>query len=106
MLPIPEVTDVDVVFATRPHGLPDWDDIPDEFREGSGDARFWHHVVDTLFFNGGKLSDFGLKPKAGVDSNKAHRALRCCLTSWEPKHEHKTAGVAYMLSEWFEQESS
>lgn len=103
MLPIPEVSDADVAFPTTPP-LPAWKDLSEDFQRGRGDARQWHDIVSTLFFKGGKLADFGLTPKDGVDITKAIRAIRVCLGSWEPKHEHKTAGVAYMLSEWFDKE--
>ena len=98
MLPIPEVTDVDVAFPARPP-LPAWDDIPKDFwRHGNE----WAEIVSRMFFEGGSLADFGITPKAGVDLKAAMRAIRVCLGSFEPKHEHKTAGVAYMLSEWFD----
>ena len=36
------------------------------------------------------------------DTNKAIRHLKAILVSYDPKHEHKEAGVAFLLSEWFE----
>lgn len=100
MLEIPEVTNAEIAFPTTVP-LPAWDDIPEEMR------RNWHNdpwcnIVSSIFFNGGKLTDFGLTPKKGVDLDKAMRVIRACLGSWEPSHEHKTAGVAFMLSEWFD----
>ena len=29
-------------------------------------------------------------------------AIAAILASFEPKHEHKEAGAAYLLSQWFE----
>ena len=44
-----------------------------------------------------------IKPiKQGISLSLALRHLGACLSSWEPKHEHKTAGVAYLMSLWFE----
>lgn len=100
MLEIPEVKRLHAALGCNPP-LPSWKDIPDEFKRR-------HRLVDVandLFFEGGKLSDFGLKPKPGVDKGKAIRVIKCCLTSLEPSHDHKEAGVAYMLSEWFEDAS-
>jgi hypothetical protein len=37
-----------------------------------------------------------------VDTTKALRAVAACIGDWGPSHEHKEAGVAYLLSEWFE----
>jgi hypothetical protein len=36
-----------------------------------------------------------------VDTNKALAHIQCIMMSFEPKHEHKTAGVAFLLDEWF-----
>lgn len=101
MLPIPEVTDIEMAFPTMVP-LPAWNDIPEDFRQERGESEPWHRIVSTIFCEGGRLSDFGLTPKPGIDKDKATRAIRTCLGSWEPSHEHKTAGVAFMLSEWFD----
>ena len=98
---IPEFSDVDIAFPTKTC-LPPYDEVPDDFKgfRGRGDAKPFVEAVSSLFFNGGKLADFGLTFKPGVDQTKAGRALRVCLGSWEPKHEHKIAGAAYLLSQW------
>jgi hypothetical protein len=98
-LPIPEVTDVDMAFPAHPP-LPAWDDIPEEFKHLNGTP--FNRIVSKLFFQGGRLSDFGLTPKEGVDQIKTMRAIKACLGSFEPKQEHKEAGVAFMFSEWFD----
>jgi len=36
-----------------------------------------------------------------IDSQLAWRHIMTCLKSFEPKHEHKMAGVGYLLSLWF-----
>ena len=43
------------------------------------------------------------KAKDGVDNKKAMAAISAILRSFDPKHEHKEAGVAYLFSEWFEE---
>lgn len=77
MIPIPEMSDPQVVFGCIGH-LPKYEDVPDLSR---------------------------LKPRDGVDRDMALRALQACLCSFEPKHEHKLAGAAMLLEEWFELES-
>jgi len=40
-------------------------------------------------------------PNDGIDQNKALRHIKAILGSFEPKHEHKEAAAAYLLSLWF-----
>jgi len=97
------VTDLDVVFGVRAMELlPEWSDIPEDFRSwgGRGDARPWVQFQSDWFFKG--------LPKGtrfiavdGIDAQEAVRHLRAIQGSWEPKHEHKAAGVAYLASLWF-----
>jgi hypothetical protein len=100
MLAIPELNDAQVTFGSKPP-LPAWGDIPAEFKRSSNPFA---HIASKLFFEGGKLADFGLTAKPGVDVSKAMRAIKCCLGSFDPSHEHKEAGVAYMLSQWFDRD--
>lgn len=98
MLKIPNLTDAEVVFGDVKH-LPPYKDIPDEFKRRSNPFA---RIASKLFFEGGRMSEFGLTPKDGVDLTQANRALQAVLRSFEPKHEHKAAGAAFMLSEWFD----
>jgi hypothetical protein len=98
MREIPEVDDATVAFPAQVIGelLPPMADIPEEFpsrAEFEGVACRW-------FFLGLKKPVF--YPKEGVDPKKAFRVLQACIGSYEPKHEHKITGVAYLMSEWFE----
>jgi len=77
--------------------LPDWDDIPERFK-AMNDR--WARVVTDWFFRG--LKDAKWTPKPGVDEVAALRHVKAVMASWEPKHEHKEAGCAYLLSEFFE----
>ncbi|MDR6884875.1 hypothetical protein [Bacillus sp. 3255] len=77
--------------------LPAMSDIPKEFKEG---RTKWNDLVGTWFYRGLKNTQF--KPKDGIDKNKALRHVKAIMGSWEPKHEHKEAGCAYLLSEFFE----
>lgn len=104
MLRIPEVSDVEIAFPATPPGLPAWNDLPKDFRENwHQNTHRWCRIPSKWFFKGGSLDEFGLQPKEGVDAEKAMRAIRACLGSFQPSHEHKIAGVAFMLSEWFDQ---
>lgn len=73
--------------------LPPVSDIPDEFRRGS---NYWCQLVSKLFFDGGQLPD----TKPGIDRSAALLHFRAVLGSFAPKHEHKEAGCAYLLSLW------
>ncbi|MDF2652127.1 MAG: hypothetical protein K0Q73_7932 [Paenibacillus sp.] len=78
--------------------LPPWEEIPNDF--GIGKRNKWNEVVGTWFFRGLKNAQW--KPKEGVDTKMALRHIGAILGSWEPKHEHKEAGCAYLLSKFFE----
>ena len=101
--PIPDLTRADMVFGHIKH-LPPYDSIPEEFRRSSNPyAKF----VSDWFFRGRTPDDMKrLKERPGVDRGKAPVAIKAALGSFEPKHEHKEAGVAYLASRWFTDEST
>lgn len=80
--------------------LPKWSDIPDEFTNMNSRNKFIH-VINQWFFNGLPENTVFI-PKRGIEINKALRHVSAIMNSWEPKHEHKTAGCAYLLSLWFD----
>ena len=96
--------DIDVMTAIFPatvsHLMPAYEDIPDEFKDMNNHQGFLK-FVDKWFFE-------GLKPeevpdgKVGIERHKAIRHLAAIQRSYEPKHEHKRAAVAYLASLWFE----
>lgn len=93
-----ELDGVDVVFPTTTRGMmPEYKDIPKEFTSGN---TKWNELVSAMFFTG--LKKLELKPKPGIDQKKALRHIRYILGSFEPKHEHKEAGAAFLFNEWFE----
>lgn len=101
MYPIANVDDATVVFpASVRHLMPPQVDIPDEFK-GMGRTR-WNKLFNDWFFFG--LESLELTPREGVDKSKALRHIRAVMGSFEPKHEHKEAAVAYLLNEWFTDE--
>lgn len=77
--------------------------IPEEFKDRNTNNK-WLEFQRTWFFKGIKSS--GLVPKPGIDMNEALRHLQAIQSSYEPKHEHKEACVAYLASLWFEESST
>ncbi len=76
--------------------LPPYAELPEEFR------REWHEgcrIAQMWFFSG--LAKPYPHPQTGIDADAAFRHMRAIMASWEPKHEHKIAGVGYLLDRWF-----
>lgn len=91
-----EIDDVTHAFpAGILHLMPQYKDIPDEFKRGN---TKWNQLICDWFFGG--LSKLDLKLKDGLDRKKVLRHIGTILASYEPKHEHKEAGCAYLLSLW------
>jgi hypothetical protein len=99
MFPIKEADGLDMALGPKSvkEWMPKYEDIPDEFKRGHNK---WCQLVSDAFFCG--IKDIKFKPKEGVDEKKAWRHFRTILGSWEPKHEHKEAACAYLLSQWFD----
>ena len=96
MIEIQEIDDVTLVFpAGITHLLPEMKDIPMSFR-----GNRWRDLASRWFFNG--LEGVSFTPKVGVDPEKALRHVGACLGCYEFEHNHKMAGCAFLLSEWFE----
>jgi hypothetical protein len=81
--------------------LPLYKDIPEDFKLERGDARKWTKIVNEWFFNGMRSVRVIVKRKE-IDQVVAMRHLKEIMNSWEPQHEHKIAGVAYLMSLWFD----
>lgn len=96
MKPI-QVHDVDIAFGGDIDILlPPMNEIPEEFRKRNSK---WNDVVSDWMFGG--LKDCQWKPKEGIDTKEAIRHIQAVLVSFKPKHEHKEAGCAYLLSQFF-----
>lgn len=78
--------------------LPRRDEIPDQFWRGSTE---WNKVFGRWFFTGLPIGT-SFRPKPGINGEEAVAHIKAVMVSWAPKHERKDAGVAYLLSEWFE----
>jgi len=97
-----EVSDIQMAFpASVTEMMPSLKDIPEEFQIGGGDGHTkWNKLFNDCFYSGVKNLD--LIPKDGIDPGRAWRHIRCIMGSYEPKHEHKEAACAYLMSLWFE----
>ena len=98
MREVPKMTEVDILYGSIKH-LPLMEEIPDEFKEYNGTV--WNKIISRWFFSG--LPDATVfYPKESIVAENAIAAIGAILVSFAPKHEHKEAGAAYLLSEWFE----
>ena len=79
--------------------MPNIYSIPDEFSNFNSTNK-WVKWQADWFFHG--LEKYPT-PKEGIDIDMAMRHLAAIQRSFEPKHEHKQAAVAYLASQWFEE---
>ena len=78
--------------------MPDYyNDIPKEFYDMYNP---WCRWQSDWFFNG--ISKDTVKVKDGINADHAWRHLYRIQSSFQPKHEHKMAAVAYLASLWFD----
>lgn len=94
------VSDVLLAFpGTVSHLMPKMSAIPQDFRDERGDAASWARAA-VQFFMGREMPT--LLCRHGITSVKAERHLRAIAGSFEPKHEHKMAALAWLMSRWLE----
>jgi hypothetical protein len=100
------INDVTVVFPARVVGqlMPDMKDIPDAFKTDYGPGKKWVKFQMDWFYGG--ITATGLVAREGIDKKLALRHLGAIQGSFEPKHEHKMAAVAYLASLWFTDDST
>jgi hypothetical protein len=92
---IPEITKPDIVFGTT-KGLPDYDTVPEDFKYGK---TKWNMLFNDWFYSG--ISELRFVKREGIDPEKAYDHIQALIKSFGSKHEHKEAGVAYLLSQYF-----
>lgn len=101
--PMP-VNDAEMVFGGgMDRLLPPMSEIPEEFVDSNTRTK-WVGFARDWFFRG--IATDGLKFKDGIDPNKAMRHLQTIQGSFQPKHEHKEAAVAYLASLWLDESST
>lgn len=88
------ITDPEHAFGTT-RLLPPWEEIPDEFKRGNQYTR-----LATAIFFGNDLPDGECTFLDGFEGGgpALNRAVRAHLRSFAPNHEHKIAGVGYLIS--------
>ena len=91
----PKETDLDTSKINE--WIPPMEDIPEEFQRFKGSA--WNEHFQVFFYRG--VKGLEIIPVDGVDKAKAWAHIRVVMRSWEPKHEHKEAACAYLMSLWF-----
>lgn len=79
--------------------LPKEDDIPKDFRRHEGTK--WNKIQARWFFFG-LPKETKFVPKEGIETAVALNHLGTIQRSFEPRHQHKEAAVAWLMSLWFE----
>lgn len=79
--------------------MPAYADIPQEFKSFNS-RNPYVKFQEKWFFEGVSEKDIPA-PKDGIDKNEALRHLATIQRSFQPKHEHKSAAVAFLMSKWF-----
>lgn len=87
------ISDAEMAFSTD-RLLPAWEEIPSEFRQGN----LYTKLAESIFF-GMEMPKCEIEMKDGFEPQALNRAVRAHLQSWGPKHEHKIAGVGYIISQ-------
>lgn len=114
----PHVNDLELVSGTTACLL-DYEKLPEEYRRQRAKGC---EIASTIFYEGwekaaekaqklyGDAEDFEVmgppedyefqedEPTDVID--RFQRCVTAHLKSWEPKHEHKIAGVGYMIDHW------
>lgn len=106
VLPV-EISDVSLAFpADALDYMPAWKDIPDDFKRRTEASAQWHELASTWFGQGLNAEYTGF---LSVEVDGEHlsgemitRQISAILGSYAPKHEHKMAAVAYLLSLWLD----
>lgn len=97
MFPIHKFNNADMAFGASNYRqyMPAMSEIP-----AYENKKKYEDLASNIFFNGFDASS--LVPKPNVNKSDALRHIRAILASFEPKHEHKIAAVAFFFYEWFE----
>jgi hypothetical protein len=75
--------------------LPPVADIPKAFREYLTNP---YARVAADIFRGSETLEYEIHLKEGFDLLAVNRCIQAHLRSWAPKHQHKLAGVGFMIS--------
>lgn len=89
---IASITMPELAFSTE-RLLPAWDDIPEDFKRGN----IYTELASAIFY-GTAIPQGTLALNEGFDGEALNKCVRAHLKSFGPKHEHKMAGVGYMIA--------
>lgn len=91
------ITEPELAFSTD-RLLPAWDDIPNGFKDGN----IYTEIAEAMFF-GTSMPKGDLILRKGFDdadvTGQLFKCLSAHLQSMRPKHEHKIAGVGFMIAQ-------
>lgn len=90
------ISEPELAFGTV-RFLPEWTEIPEDFRNGNA----YTDIVERIFF-GRPLPDLQMVETPAFDavtSDAKRDFIMAHLKSFQPKHEHKIAGVGYLFSQ-------
>jgi hypothetical protein len=93
----PMVNGPEQAFGIRMKKIPPFHLIPAEFKS---QHNRYNQLASKWFFCGLTQDDIPLA-RAGTDRDGALRFLGALLRSLDPKHEHKEAAAAWLMSLWF-----
>jgi hypothetical protein len=90
------ITDVEMAFGTEKL-LPPYEAVPEEFKRGNSYTR----LMDSLF-SGQSVPEGEIVFRKDFDDPEApaqlNRVVIAHLRSYSPKHEHKIAGLGFLVS--------
>lgn len=91
------ISDLELAFGTTKL-LPEWDAIPIEFKRVQNPYQVLLH---SLFYHQPiPRGQIALNPGFDdIDMAAVNKCIRAHLQSYAPKHEHKMAGTAFLLSQ-------
>ena len=82
------------------HLMPPHHTVPAEFTNMNAVTE-WNRFVSHWLFTGNPLKVWDLHLHPEIDGGQAFRHLTAISRSFQPKHEHKEAALAWLLSRWF-----
>lgn len=100
--PKKDITNLDLAFGPGniAEFLPPHSEIGKEFSSTGNKAN---QFISGWFCKGiDEQTMKNMVAKQGIDKVLAMAHIKVILTSFEPKHEHKISGCAYLLDAWFD----
>lgn len=79
--------------------LPSMAEIPEEFKDSQHPAVI---LVENLVCGRYRGMQVSFKPREGLEAKRVWRHILVCLRSFEPRHERKIAGAAFLVNEWID----